>query len=225
MSEWVIIRSMTLLRNLVLCLLVILMSVSTSSAQATQSARILVFGDSITAGYGLDRDEAFPALLEKRAVAAGYAVEIVNAGLSGETSAGGVRRVAWVLKGPIDVFVLELGANDALRGLPLDQTKDNLIKIITEVRTRYPQVQVLLAGMKSLPNLGAQYGRELEEMYSAVSEQSGVPLIPFILEGVGGVPELNLPDGLHPTAAGHVIIAETVWPYLKRALDLCIQAQ
>lgn len=180
--------------------------------------RVLVMGDSIAAGYGLEPSEAFPAQLQRLAEAKGIKVEIVNAGLSGETSAGGVRRINWLLKQKVDIFILELGGNDALRGLALDETERNLIEIVKRVRDRYPSVKVVLAGMKAPPNLGADFIEHFEGIYPKVAKATAATLIPFVLKGVGGVPEMNQPDGIHPTAEGQRVIAETVWSSLEPLL-------
>ena len=194
--------------------------VGTNQRAAEQSVtpRVVVMGDSIAAGYGLDPNEAFPAQLQRLANEGGARATIVNAGLSGETSAGGLRRIDWLLKQPIDIFLLELGGNDALRGLALDETEQNLAAIIERVRARYPNARILLAGMKAPPNLGAEFTSRFESIYPTVAERTGAILIPFILEGVGGVAELNQPDGIHPTAEGQRIIAATAWRYLEPLL-------
>ena len=192
-----------------------------SSVQAADSRRtVLVFGDSLSAGYGLDdhTEQAYPGLLQKKIDAAGLPYRVVNAGLSGDTSAGGLRRIDWLLRQKIDVFVLELGANDGLRGLPVATTKANLQDIINKVRARYPQVRIILAGMQ-LPTSMGGYAQEFSALFPELARTTGALLIPFLLEGVGGVPELNLPDGIHPTAKGHERVAETVWTVLRPALQ------
>lgn len=181
-------------------------------------AKILFFGDSITAGYGLNPDKAFPALIQQQIDSLGLNYTVVNAGLSGETSAGGLRRVDWVLQQRVDIFVLELGGNDGLRGLNLQQTKANLQGIIDKVIAKYPQSLLVLAGMEVPPNLGANYTLEFREMYVELAQENDVLFIPFILEGVGGVPELNLPDQIHPNEEGHRKVAQHVWGYLVNVL-------
>ncbi len=181
-------------------------------------AKILFFGDSITAGYGLNPDKAFPALIQQQIDSLGLNYTVVNAGLSGETSAGGLRRVDWVLQQRVDIFVLELGGNDGLRGLNLQQTKANLQGIIDKVIAKYPQSLIVLAGMEVPPNLGANYTLEFREMYVELAQENDVLFIPFILEGVGGVPELNLPDQIHPNEEGHRKVAQHVWGYLVNVL-------
>lgn len=171
---------------------------------------ILFFGDSLTAGYGLSPEEAFPALVEKELNAASQLVKVTNAGLSGETSAGGLSRIDWILRQPVDIFVLELGANDGLRGLPLDQTRKNLQAIIDKVRAKYPNVKFVLAGMMVPPNLGKEYTNEFKNIYPELAKQNKATLIPFLLEGVGGDEKLNLPDGIHPNVEGHKIVAKNI---------------
>ncbi|MBX2910655.1 MAG: arylesterase [Cyclobacteriaceae bacterium] len=171
---------------------------------------ILFFGDSITAGYGLSPEDAFPAHVEAMLVKKGMDVKVVNAGLSGETSAGGLSRIDWVLRQPIDVFILELGANDGLRGLPLGQTRANLQAIIDKVKAKNPKVKLVLAGMMVPPNLGEEYTTEFKEIYPRLARKNNASLIPFLLEGVAGDGQLNLADGIHPNVAGHKIVARTV---------------
>jgi acyl-CoA thioesterase-1 len=188
------------------------------SAAEPSLPRVLVMGDSIAAGYGLDPGKAFPAQLQRFAVEHGIKVEIVNAGLSGETSAGGARRISWLLRQHVDIFVLELGGNDALRGLAVNETEVNLTQIITRARERYPTVRIVLAGMKAPPNLGPDFTSRFEALYPRVASATGSILIPFVLDGVAGVPELNQPDGIHPTVEGQAIIAKTVWGTLEPLL-------
>ena len=179
---------------------------------------ILFFGDSITAGYGLDMEQAFPALIEAKADSLGYSVEAVNAGVSGETSAGGLRRVDWILQRPFDIFVLELGANDGLRGVDPDHTRDNLQQIMDKVRTVRPDAQIVLTGMEAPPNMGENYIRSFRQIYRDLADENDVTFMPFILKDVAGEPNLNQPDGIHPTAEGHRIIAGNVWEILEPIL-------
>lgn len=179
---------------------------------------ILFFGNSLTAGYGLEPAQAFPALIQERINAHGWNFRVVNAGLSGETTAGGLRRIDWVLRRPIDVLVLELGANDGLRGLPVEGAKQNLQAIIDRTKSRYPHVRVVLAGMQVPSNLGRDYTTRFRAIFSELAEANQAALIPFLLEGVGSVPRLNLPDGIHPTPEGHKIVAENVWKVLEPVL-------
>lgn len=180
---------------------------------------ILFFGNSITAGYQLDLDEAFPALIQKKIDSSGFSYQTINAGLSGETSAGGKSRIDWVLRTVPDIFFLELGANDGLRGLPLTETKVNLQDIIDVVKKANPDVKIIVAGMMVPPNLGADYTSEFVELFPQLAEINNATYIPFLLEGVAGIPSLNLPDGIHPTPEGHQIIAGTVWDHLLPLLE------
>lgn len=180
---------------------------------------ILFYGDSITAGYGLSMQEAFPALVERALTKKGKNIRVVNAGVSGETSAGGLTRIDWILRQPIDVFVLELGGNDGLRGLPLDQTKSNLQAIIDKVKAKNPSVKIVLAGMQVPPNLGPEYTKEFRNIYPMLARHNNATLIPFLLEDVGGDEKLNQPDGIHPNAQGHRIVADNVTKVLLPLLD------
>ena len=186
--------------------------------RAAEPKTIVCFGDSLTAGYGVDPDEAYPALIQRKITAAGLPYRVVNAGLSGETTAGGLRRVDWIMRGTVDVFVLELGANDALRGLPVPQMRENLQGIIDRVRAKAPGARIVLAGMEAPRNLGDAYTHAFSDLYRELAATNHLPLIPFFLEGVAAHPELNQADGIHPTAAGHVIVAETVWQVLSPLL-------
>jgi acyl-CoA thioesterase-1 len=184
-----------------------------------KSQTILFFGDSLTAGYGLSTEEAFPSLIEKQLVKKGKKVTVVNAGLSGETSAGGLSRIDWILKQPVEIFVLELGANDALRGLPLDQTRKNLQAIIDKVKTKYPKTKIVLAGMMVPPNLGNEYTNQFQKMFPDLAKKNNATLIPFLLQGVAGDEKLNQADGIHPTAEGHKIVATTVSKIIEPLLN------
>jgi acyl-CoA thioesterase I len=188
------------------------------TAAAPSPRTVLFLGDSITAGYGLDLSEAYPALLQQRINQHGLNFKVINAGQSGDTSAGGLGRMDWLLKNRVDVLVLELGVNDGLRGLPVEVTRKNLQAIIDRARQRYPQIKVVVAGMKIPPNMGAEYSRDFEAMFATLAKKNNAALIPFILEGVGGVSKMNLPDGIHPTAKGHEIVAENVWKVLEPIL-------
>lgn len=179
---------------------------------------ILFFGDSLTAGYGLSPDEAFPALVEKKLNSQGKPARVVNAGLSGETSAGGLSRIDWVLRQPIDVFVLELGANDGLRGLPIDQTRKNLQAIIDKVRTKFPKARIVIAGMMVPPNMGPDYTAKFQKIFPELAKENNVALIPFLLQDVAGNDELNLPDGIHPNTEGHKIVADNVYKVIRPLL-------
>jgi len=182
------------------------------------SKTILFFGNSLTAGYGLELTEAFPSLIQKRIDSLDLSYTVINAGVSGETSSGGNSRIDWVLRQPVDIFVLELGGNDGLRGIPVSETKNNLQSIIDKVKSKYPQVKIILAGMQIPPNMGQQYTSAFRSLYPELAKKNNLPLIPFLLEGVGGEAKLNLPDGIHPTAEGHEILADNVWQVLKPLL-------
>ncbi len=186
--------------------------------QSTSTKVILFFGDSLTAGYGLSPEEAFPAWVEKDLSREGKKVSVVNAGLSGETSAGGLTRIDWILRQHIDVFILELGANDGLRGLPLDQTRNNLQAIINKVKTKYPKVRIVLAGMMVPPNMGKEYSTAFQNLYKELAQKNKAVLIPFLLEGVAGIEKLNQADGIHPNAEGHRIVAKNVEKVIKPIL-------
>lgn len=194
-----------------------------SAAEAGPSAptpgQVVVLGDSLAAGYGVDPAEAFPALLQKKIDERGLKFRVVNAGVSGDTSAGGLRRVAWATKQKVDLLLLELGGNDGLRGLQPESTRTNLQAIIDRVKAKNPEVQVVIAGMQMPPNWGADYAREFQKLFPDLAQKNRAALIPFLLEGVGGKPELNQPDRIHPTAEGHKIVAETVWKTLGPLLE------
>lgn len=179
---------------------------------------IIFFGDSLTAGYGLSTEQAFPFIVEQELLNRGLDYKVVNAGLSGETSAGGLTRIDWILNQPVDIFVLELGANDGLRGLPLDQTKKNLQNIIEKVLKKNPEVEIVLAGMMVPPNMGKEYSDQFTNMYLELAENNDTIFIPFLLDGVGGHSDLNLPDGIHPNVEGHKIVAKTVLRFLEDIL-------
>lgn len=181
--------------------------------------RILFFGDSITAGHGIDKEKAFPALIQQKIDSLGWNFESVNAGLSGETSAGGLRRIDWMLRQPVSVFVLELGGNDALRGIDLKSTQKNLQEIIDKVEKKYPDARIIVAGMQVPPNLGPEYTKEFKEIYPKLAEKNNAKLIPFLLEDVGKNSKLMQPDGIHPNAKGHKMVAENVWDILKPILQ------
>jgi acyl-CoA thioesterase-1 len=218
-------------RSFFLFLLVLLVGCAKESAPAPETApspqagvqsakslpKIVAFGDSLTAGLGLPAHETYPALLQERLKQDGYQYEVVNSGVSGDTSAGGVRRIDWALDGDVRVLILELGANDFLRGQPVSETKKNLAEIIDRAQAK--NVKVLLAGMFAPTSTGREYQAEIFELFSDLAREKNVVLIPFFLEGVAGVESLNQTDGIHPNAAGAKIIAETVYRYLKPMLD------
>jgi len=176
---------------------------------------ILFFGDSLTAGMGLDPENAFPALIQSKLDSLGSDYSVINSGLSGETTASGKNRLDWVLNQSAAVFVLELGANDGLRGIPLSETKKNLQYIIDSVRKKNPATKIVLAGMQIPPNMGPEYTNEFRTIFPELAQKNNLPLIPFLLEGVAGEPELNQADGIHPTIEGHKIVAENAWAVLE----------
>ncbi len=190
-------------------------------ATETRERTLVFFGDSLTAGYGLDNPgaDAYPALIQQKITAAGLPWRVVNAGLSGETTSGGLRRVDWILRQPVDLFVLALGANDGLRGIDLGISRTNLTRIIERVRAKNPSAQIVLAGMMMPPTLGADYTREFAAIYPALAEKPGAVLIPFLLDRVAGVASLNQADQIHPNPAGHAVVAETVWGVIKPLLS------
>lgn len=179
---------------------------------------ILFFGNSLTAGYGLDTKESFPSLIQNRLDSLNLSYTVINAGLSGETTSGGKNRLGWVLNQKIDIFVLELGANDGLRGIPLEETRSNLQTIVDVVREKNPETKIIVAGMQIPPNMGQEYTTEFRTLFPNLAESNDLQLIPFLLDGVAGVPELNLPDGIHPTAEGQKIVTENVWAVLEELL-------
>ncbi|MEM6724848.1 MAG: arylesterase [Bacteroidota bacterium] len=180
---------------------------------------VMFFGNSLTAGYGLDEDQSFPSLIQQKIDSLGLQWNVVNAGYSGETSAGGLQRVDWMLKQPIDVFVLELGGNDALRGLPVPELQKNLQAIIDKVFEAYPQSEVVVAAMEAPPNMGPEYTNGFRQVFKSLAEPDNVTYLPFLLDKVGGIPSLNLPDGIHPNVEGAKIVAENVWRTLSAVLS------
>jgi acyl-CoA thioesterase-1 len=176
---------------------------------------VLFFGTSLTAGYGLDPSQAFPVMVAAKAAAEGMPIAAINAGLSGETSAGALRRVDWVLKTPVDVVVLETGGNDALRALDANALKANLSAIVARIRQAQPGAKILLAVMEAPPNFGARYTSSFREAYASVAKAEGLILMPFLLDRVAGHAELNQEDGIHPNLAGERIVADNVWRALK----------
>lgn len=196
--------------------------VQTSSDMSTQEKKnkktVLFFGDSLTAGFGLDEDESFPALIQERIDSLGMDYEVINAGLSGETTAGGKGRISWVLNQPIDIFVLELGANDMLRGLDLDETIKNLKSILDTYLQENPDGKVIIAGMQAPPNMGQDYTSRFQGIFESLASEYKAGLIPFLLDGVAGIPDLNLQDGKHPNAEGQYIVRDNVWTVLASYL-------
>jgi acyl-CoA thioesterase-1 len=179
---------------------------------------IVFFGNSLTAGYGLSPSQAFPAVIQKKIDSLGLPYQVINAGVSGETSSGGNTRIDWILKQPVDIFVLELGANDGLRGIPLAETKKSLQAIIDKVKAKNPAAKLVFAGMQIPPNMGQTYTTEFKNIYTDLAEKNGMTLVPFLLEGVGGEAKLNQEDGIHPTAEGHRIVAGNLWRQIEKLL-------
>jgi acyl-CoA thioesterase-1 len=204
---------MPMRRSLALPLLFVLLA----AVPAPAAERVIVvLGDSLTAGLGVAREEAYPALLEARLRREGYDYRVVNAGVSGDTSAGGLRRVDWVLRARPDIVIVALGANDGLRGLPVDALRANLERIVRRVRAA--GARVLLAGMRVPPNYGDEYARDFAAVFPEVARRTGVPLAPFLLDGVAGEARLNQADGIHPTAEGQRLIASRLWSHLRPLL-------
>ncbi|HTS43148.1 MAG TPA: arylesterase [Puia sp.] len=193
-------------------------SQDSTASVPVKKKNIVFFGNSLTAGYGLDPPEAFPALIQGRIDSLKLPYAVINAGISGETSSGGLSRIDWILQQPLSVFVLELGGNDGLRGIPVAETTKNLQAIIDKVRQKYPDAKIILAGMQVPPNMGSTYSTQFRSMFRNLVEKNKTLLIPFLLEGVGGVPELNQGDGIHPNAQGEKIVAENVWAVIKNTL-------
>ena len=188
------------------------------SAVEVKKKMIVFFGNSLTAGYGLSPSQAFPAVIQKKIDSLGLPYQVINAGVSGETSSGGKTRIDWILKQPVDIFVLELGANDGLRGIPLSATRKNLQDIVDKVIAKNPNTKLLFAGMQIPPNMGQTYTTEFRNIYTELAEKNKMILVPFLLEGVGGEPKFNQEDGIHPTAEGHRIVAENLWRSLQKML-------
>lgn len=189
------------------------------TAAATSARPTIVFlGTSLTAGLGLDPDSAYPAVVQRKVDSAGFHYSVVNAGVSGESSAGALRRIDWILRQPPAVLVIETGANDGLRGQSPDSARANIQAMIDRVRAASPSTRVILAGMEAMPNLGAEYVTRFRAIFPALARENHLPLIPFLLQGVAGVDSLNQQDGIHPTPAGARIVADNVWRVLAREL-------
>lgn len=189
-----------------------------SEPSSNKKKSILFYGDSLTAGYGLEEDQSFPSHIEDKIDSLALNYKVVNAGLSGETSSGGLKRIDWVMRQPVDIFILELGANDMLRGLPLDQTRNNLSQIITKVKTKYPQAKVGLCEMIAAPNMGSDYVKGFNKIFHDLAAEHSITLFPFFLEGIAGYEQYLLQDGKHPNAAGQVLAAENIWKVLEGML-------
>jgi acyl-CoA thioesterase-1 len=191
-------------------------SETTTPSDTTDTKTLLCFGDSITAGFGLeDTNDAYPNLLQQKIDSLGLNYTVINSGVSGETTAGGESRISWVLNQDIDIFLLELGANDGLRGVALSETKSNLQSIINTVKEKSPDTKIILAGMQLPPNMGKDYTSKFRQLYSDLAEKNNVEFLPFILKDVGGIEDLNQDDGIHPNKKGHKIVANNVWEVLK----------
>ncbi|QDO94924.1 arylesterase [Formosa sediminum] len=189
---------------------------STTETPETKSKTILCFGDSITAGYGLDdTNDAYPAVIQQKIDSLQLDYTVINSGVSGETSAGGKSRIDWVIKQTPTIFLLELGANDGLRGVPISETRANLQAIINVVKTKSPDTKIILAGMQLPPNMGTTYTSNFKQLFIDLAIENNIGFIPFILENVGGISELNQRDGIHPNITGHKIVAQNVWEVLK----------
>jgi acyl-CoA thioesterase I len=189
------------------------------AAKSTAAPVVLFFGTSLTAGYGLEPDQAFPALIQRKAVTEGLPITAVNAGLSGETTAGAARRIDWVLRTPADLVVVEAGANDALRGLSPDAAKANIERLIAAIRQKQPRAKIVLVQMEAPPNYGAAYTQRFRAVYTDISRKENIPLIPFLLNGVAGISRYNQADGVHPNVAGERIVADNVWAGLKPIVE------
>lgn len=195
-------------------------SAGAAPSRQANTKNILVFGDSLTAGYGLDdpQADAYPAVLQSKIDSAKLPYKIINGGLSGETSAGGKSRIDWLLRQKVDVFILELGANDGLRGLPVSETAKNLQAIIDKVKAKYPEAKLVLAGMMVPPNMGADYSASFKAVFPQLAQKNKMVLIPFLLQNVAGIKTLNQADGIHPTAKGAKIVAQNVWNSIRGIL-------
>jgi acyl-CoA thioesterase I len=179
---------------------------------------ILVLGDSLSAGYGLDISESYPSILQNRIDEKELPYTVINGGVSGDTTAGGLRRLSWLFKQDVSILILALGANDGLRGFPPEETRVNLEKIIDFARSKNPEIKILLAGMYAPPNMGEQFGEKYQKVFLEVATKKQVVFLPFLLEGVAGEPSFNLPDGIHPNVKGYEVVASTVWQYLESLL-------
>ena len=186
--------------------------------KAPEKKRIVFFGNSLTAAYGLDPNQGFAGLISQRIDSLELDYQVVNAGLSGETTAGGRERIDWILQQPVNIFILELGGNDGLRGIDPEASYENLQAIIDKVREKFPEAKIVLAGMEAPPNMGPEFTQAFRAIYPKLAKENDVTLIPFLLDKVGGEPHLNLADGIHPNPEGHKIVAETIWSVLEGLL-------
>jgi acyl-CoA thioesterase-1 len=190
----------------------------TAGAKNEKAKTIVFYGNSLTAGYGVDPSESFPSIIQDKIDSLQLPYKVINAGVSGETTAGGRSRIDWILRQPVNIFVLELGGNDGLRGIPIAETSKNLQAIIDRVREKYPDAKIILAGMQVPPNMGRNYATQFRVVFEQLAAKNKVELIPFLLENVGGIASLNQGDGIHPNQQGHRIVAENVWKVLQQML-------
>ena len=209
---------MRLIRGVALGALLCAMPAWAQEPAAAAKKTIVFLGDSLSAGSGVKPQEAFPALVQEKIRERGLPFEVVNAGVGGDTTAGGLRRLDWLLQRPIDVLVLELGGNDGLRGLPVRNIKSNLQAMIDKAKAKNPEVKIVVAGMQMPPNLGAKYADEFRQVFYDVAQENNATMIPFLLEGVGGLREYNQPDLIHPNPLGHKIVADVVWKTIEPLL-------
>lgn len=192
----------------------------------SDAPRIIFFGDSLTAGYGLvDFEKSWPYLVHARLKKEGLNYEMTNAGVSGDTSSGGLGRIDWVLSQKPDIFVLELGANDMLRGIPPSVTRTNLTDLVLKIKKEYPKCEIVLMGMRATPNLGKGFRDDFDSIYPTLAKSEKLTFVPFLLERVAGIRKLNQKDGIHPTEEGHVLVANTVYPYIKKAASRLTKAR
>jgi len=194
-------------------------SAAPAVSATSPTAAVVFLGTSLTAGYGLDEDEAYPARIQQKIDSAGLSYRVINAGVSGETSAGGLRRIDWLLRQPVAVLVIELGANDGLRGQDIDSMRMNLQRIIDSTRAQQPDARIVIAGMEAPPNMGRSFTDRFRRVFPEVARANDAALIPFLLDGVAAVPSLNQADGIHPTAEGQHIVAGNVWRVLGPMLE------
>jgi acyl-CoA thioesterase I len=190
----------------------------TTAAKNEKAKTIVFYGNSLTAGYGVDPSESFPSIVQDKIDSLQLPYKVINAGVSGETTAGGKSRIDWILRQPVNIFVLELGGNDGLRGIPIAETSKNLQAIIDRVREKYPEAKIILAGMQVPPNMGRNYATQFRVVFEQLAAKNNVELIPFLLENVGGIASLNQADGIHPNPQGARIVAENVWKVLQPML-------
>ncbi|NQY32504.1 MAG: arylesterase [Coraliomargarita sp.] len=203
----------------IVCAMLLCTLTTPLTADSSTTRQILFFGDSLTAGYGLDPSQAYPALIQQRIETEGLDAKVNVGAVSGDTSAGGLRRIDWMLRRPVDVFILALGANDGLRGVNVADTEKNLQAILQKVVATNPDVTLVIAGMRLPPSMGTEYTEQFAALFPRLATENDAALIPFLLEGVGGVPELNLPDRIHPNVEGQAILAKTVWDVLRPLLE------